>query len=124
MSRSASMEAIISTDYPELARNLTKAIGGLRKGIPETMKGFSALAAAATAEGALDTKTKELIATAIAVAVRCDGCIAFHVKAAVRGGASREELLEMLGMAIYMGGGPSMVYAAQALEAYDQFAAG
>ncbi len=118
------MEAIISTDYPELARDLSKAIGGLRQGIPETMKGFSALAAAATAEGALDTKTKELIATAISVAVRCDGCIAFHVKAAVKAGSSREEMLEMLGMAVYMGGGPSMVYAAQALQAYEQFAEG
>ena len=80
------------------------------------------MAQAATTDGMLDPKTKELIAAAIGVAVRCDGCIAFHVKALVQQGASREEILEMLGMAVYMGGGPSMVYAAQALEAYDQFA--
>jgi len=112
----------MATEYPELARELTVAIRDLKKGIPETMKGFSAMAAAATAPGVLDTKTKELIATAISVAARCDGCVAFHVKAAVKNGATRQEVLETLGMAVYMGGGPSMVYAAQALEAYDQFA--
>ena len=109
-------------NYPAMATDLNASIGRLRKGIPETMKGFSAMAKAATADGSLDPKTKELIATAIGVAVRCDGCIAFHVKAAVKNGASREEFLETLGMAVYMGGGPSMVYAAQALDAYDQFA--
>jgi len=113
----------VSTDYPELARDLSADIAELRKGIPETMKGFSAMARAATATGVLDPKTKELIATAIGVAVRCDGCVAFHAKAAQKLGASREEVLETLGMAVYMGGGPSMVYAAQALSAYDQFVA-
>lgn len=111
-------------DYPQMARDLTHQIGKLGEGIPETMKGFSAMAAAATADGALDPKAKELIATAISVAVRCDGCVAFHVKAAIKAGARRDEFLEMLGMAVYMGGGPSMVYAAQALESFDQFAAG
>ena len=113
----------MSTDYPKMAQELSREIAELRKGIPETMKGFSALAAAATAAGALDPKIKELVATAISVAVRCDGCIAFHTKAAVRSGASRDEMLEVLAMAVYMGGGPSMVYAAQSLEAYDQFSA-
>jgi len=111
------------TDYPALARELSADIAKLRKGIPETMKGFSQMAAAATAQGVLDPKTKELIALAIGVTVRCDGCLAFHAKAAERHGASREEILETLGMAIYMGGGPSMVYAAEALAAFDQFAA-
>jgi|TARA_B100000959_G_C14510063_1_gene430958 AhpD family alkylhydroperoxidase len=59
------------------------------------MKGFSALASTVTADGALDPKTKELVATAIAVAVCCGGCIAFHVKAAIVGGANREEFQEM-----------------------------
>jgi AhpD family alkylhydroperoxidase len=104
-----------------MAKDLSGSIARLRKGIPDTMKGFSMMAAAATADGKLDTKTKELIATAIGVAVRCDGCIAFHAKAAEQNGATREEILETLGMAVYMGGGPSMVYAAQALDAYDQF---
>ena len=60
------------------------------------------------------------MATAIAVAVRCDGCIGFHAKAAIKAGASREELLETLSMAIYMGAGPSMIYAAEALRAFDE----
>ncbi|MBT3905092.1 MAG: carboxymuconolactone decarboxylase family protein [Rhodospirillaceae bacterium] len=108
--------------YPELANDLSESISRLRTGIPDTMKGFSMMASAATVDGALDPKTKELIAIAIGVAVRCDGCIAFHSKAAEKNGASREEFLDTLGMAVYMGGGPSMVYAAQALDAYDQFA--
>ena len=74
-------------------------------------------------QGALDTKTKELIALGVSVAVRCDDCIAFHVKAAVDRGATREEILETLGMAIYMGAGPAAMYASHALSAYTQFAA-
>ena len=93
-----------------------------RRGIPEVGKAFQQLAAAATAEGALDTKTKELIALAIGITARCDGCVAFHAGAAVRHGANRQEVLETIGMAIYMGGGPSLVYGVQALEADDQFA--
>ena len=81
------------------------------------------LARAALEAKALDTKTKELLALGIAVAVRCDACIAFHAEAAVKHGASREELMETMGMAIYMGAGPSVMYAAQAVEAFDQFAA-
>ena len=111
----------MSKNYPEMATDLSVSINRLRKGIPDTMNGFSAMATAATAVGSLDPKTKELIATAISVAVRCDGCIASHTKAAEKNGASREEILETLGMAVYMGGGPSVAYAAQALDAFDQF---
>ena len=87
------------------------------------MKGFSAIARAALEPKALDGKAKELIALGISVAVRCDACIAFHAEAAVRQGATREEIMETMGMAIYMGAGPSVMYAAQALEAYDQYTA-
>jgi AhpD family alkylhydroperoxidase len=87
------------------------------------MKAFSAIAQSALAKGALDARVKELIALGISVAVRCDDCIAFHVKAAVDQGATREEILETLGMAIYMGAGPSAMYASHALGAYSQFAA-
>ncbi|MCP5366637.1 MAG: carboxymuconolactone decarboxylase family protein [Hyphomicrobiales bacterium] len=113
----------MSKDYPQLAQELGAAIREVRKGIPDTMKGFGDLAKAATAEGALSTRHKELMATAIGIAIRCDGCIAFHVKAAVRAGATREEMLETIGMAVYMGGGPSSVYGSLALQAYDQFTA-
>ena len=88
------------------------------------MKGFSALAHAATQNGALDKKTKELIALAIGVAVRCDGCIGFHMQALLKLGASKAEIEETLGMAVYMGGGPSLMYAAHAMQAYDQMTAG
>lgn len=107
--------------YPEIAKDLTGAIKTLRGAIPETMKAFNQLAATASADSVLDPKTKELLAIAIAITTRCDGCIAFHVKAALRFGATREEVAETVGMAVYMGGGPSMIYGAQTLEAYDQF---
>lgn len=110
-------------DWPQMARELSGAIKEVRLGTPEVMKAFSAMASSATSAGALDTKTKELLALGIAVAIRCDGCIAFHAEAAVRHGASREEIMETMGMALYMGAGPSLMYAAQAVEAFDQFAA-
>jgi AhpD family alkylhydroperoxidase len=96
----------------------------LRTGSADVMRGFSTMAQASLKTGALDTKTKELIALAIGVALRCDDCIAFHAKAAVQQGATREEVLEALGMAIYMGAGPSVMYASHAIEAFDSLAEG
>ena len=113
-----------NTQWPELTRELNTELRSLRGGAPDVMRAFSSLANAALAEGSLDPKTKELIALGISVAVRCDDCIAFHVKAAVEHGAIREEVLETLGMAIYMGAGPSAMYASHALSTYAQFAAG
>ena len=110
-------------DWPTMAADLTGDIRSLRAGAPEVMKGFSALAQAALKADALDTKTKELIALAISVATRCDGCIAFHAEAAMKQGVTPAEVLETMGMAVYMGAGPSVMYAAQALEAFDQFSA-
>ena len=110
-----------TTSYPELTNAISNQIGNLRKDIPETMKGFSGMAQGACASGALDEKTKELISMGIAIALRCDGCIGFHTKTLVKLGSSRQEFEEMLGVAIYMGGGPSLMYAAQALDAWDQF---
>jgi AhpD family alkylhydroperoxidase len=86
------------------------------------MKGSSAVAQVSLKAGALDTKTKELLSLGIAVAIRCDPCIAFHAESAVKHGATREEVLETISIAIYMGAGPSVMYAAKALEAFDQFA--
>jgi AhpD family alkylhydroperoxidase len=110
-------------NWPELAAGLSAPLKELRGGAPEVMKGFAALSRAALEARSLDTKTKELVALGIAVATRCDACIAFHAEAALRQGASRDEVMETMGMAIYMGAGPSVIYAAQAIEAYDQFAA-
>ena len=113
----------MNNDWQKMTVDLSQAIRELRAGAPEQMKAFSALAKAALEAKALDTKTKELIALAIAVAIRCDGCVAFHAEAAVKQGASRDEVMETMGMAVYMGAGPSVMYAAQAVEAFDQFAA-
>jgi len=110
------------TDWKKLIGDLSPPLRDLRTGAPDVMKGFSAIAQAALKANALDTKTKELIALAIGVATRCDDCIAFHVKAAVEQGASREEIAETLGMAIYMGAGPSVMYASHAMEAMTQMA--
>ncbi len=106
-----------------MAGELSQALKEVRTGSPETMKAFSALARAALQSKALDGKTKELLALGISVAIRCDGCIAFHAEAAFEQGATRDEIMETMGMAIYMGAGPSVMYAAQAVEAFDQFAA-
>lgn len=91
--------------------------------IPEPVKAYGRLSKAAQAAGALDHKTKELIALAISVATRCEGCIAYHARNSVRAGATRQEVAEMLAVTLQMGGGPSMVHAADALRAYDEFAA-
>jgi AhpD family alkylhydroperoxidase len=109
-------------NWKDMIQGLSGPLRELRSGTPEVMKGFSAIAQAALKSNALETKTKELIALGISVATRCDDCIGFHVKAAVDHGATREELLETLGMAIYMGAGPSVMYASHAIEAFDQFA--
>lgn len=110
-------------DYPELRRDLQKLAVKLRKDIPDQMSGFAALHKAALADGALPRTTKELIAVAIAVAARCDGCIAYHVHGAIKAGASREQITEAVGVAMLMGGGPAMVYACEALGALEQFEA-
>ena len=101
-------------NWPETTKELSAQLKNVRSGVPEVVKAFSAVAQAALAPKALDTKTKELIALAISVAIRCDDCIAFHAKAAVDQGASRDEVLETLGLAIYMGAGPSVMYASHA----------
>jgi AhpD family alkylhydroperoxidase len=111
------------TDWPETAKELTAELRNLRVGGTDVMKAFSTIAQAALAPRALDVKAKEPIALAIAVATRCDDCAAFHTKAAVEQGATRDEVLETLGMAIYMGAGPSAMYASRALGAFTQFEA-
>ena len=105
------------TNYAELAKSISARIGTLRTSTPEVMKGFNDLGRAATADGVLDKKTKELIALALSVAARCDPCIAFHTQALVKLGATRQELDETLGVTTYMGGGPSLMYAANAVAA-------
>lgn len=108
-------------DWPALATALSDPLKQLRGATPDVMKGFSGLARAALEAKVLDKKTKELIALGISVAIRCEPCITFHAEAAVAQGATREEISETMGMAIYMGAGPAVMYAAKGLEAFDQY---
>lgn len=111
----------MSKNYKEITKDISQYVGELRKLSPEAMGGFSTLSKGATADGALSEKTKEFIALAIGITQRCDGCIGFHAKALQRLGATKEEVAEIAAMCVYMGGGPALMYAADALRAFDQF---
>ncbi|MCW5588469.1 MAG: carboxymuconolactone decarboxylase family protein [Legionellales bacterium] len=111
----------MAKDYPQLTKELMGLLTKLQKQIPETLTGFNSLMTGATKDGALDKKTKELIALGIAVAARCDGCIGFHVQKLVQMQIDEKAFMETLAMAIYMGGGPSLMYALEALRAFEQF---
>lgn len=94
----------------------------LRHAIPDVYKTFGEFHHASFAAGALDVKTKELIALAIAVIERCDGCIASHSEGAARAGATRQEAAEAIGVTFLMGGGPASIYAPRAYAAFCEFA--
>ena len=111
----------MSKDFTQIANDVMMGVGLLRQGSPDAMKAFAALSTTATAAHAIDTKTKELMALAIGIAVHCDGCVAFHTKLAHQHGATRDEVCETVALAVYMGGGPAAVYGADAVRAYDQF---
>ncbi|MBO9353492.1 carboxymuconolactone decarboxylase family protein [Bordetella petrii] len=113
----------MTMNYTQLTQDIRSNLSPLHKNLPQVMKGFGDMGKAALAEGALDMKTKELIALAIGVAARCDGCIGFHSKALAGLAASEAEVHETLGVAVYMGGGPSLMYAANALAAFHEFSA-
>jgi AhpD family alkylhydroperoxidase len=116
------------SDTPNKYRDLTQAVSAhlatLRSSTPDTVKSFGDLGRAATANGVLDKKTKELIALALSVAARCDPCIGFHMQSLVKLGATRQEIDETLGVTTYMGGGPSLMYAASAIAAFEEFSRG
>lgn len=107
--------------FGEICGTVSRNLKPLRRNQPDVMNAFSQMAAAATRDGLLDKKTKELIALALGVAAHCDACIGFHARALVDLGASRGEVEEALGMAVYMGGGPSLMYSADAMAAFDEF---
>ena len=108
--------------FTQTADHVVAGIGLIRESAPEALKAFGSLSLAATATKALDSKTKELMALAIGIAVHCDGCVAYHTRAARKNGATREEVPETVALALYMGGGPAAVYGADAIRAYDEFA--
>ncbi len=110
-------------NHIEERRHTMRQVARLRKQAPDVMGGFASLYKAANAERALDKKQKELIALAISVAIRCEPCIAAHVDDALKAGASRDEILDAIGIAIMMGGAPVAMYSAEAVEMLEQFEA-
>jgi AhpD family alkylhydroperoxidase len=109
--------------HKEILDELREPVRALRERIPGVFDGYRALNSAVFVDGALDTKTKELIALAIAVTRQCDGCVASHARGAARRGATEDEVAEALGVAILMNGGPGTVHGPRALEAFREFAA-
>ena len=110
-----------TNNFRELTQSVSTGISTLRSSTPEVLKSFNDLGRAATANGVLDRKTKELIALALSVAARCDPCIGFHMQTLVKLGVTHQEIDETLGVTTYMGGGPSLMYAASAIAAFDEF---
>ncbi|PIR26360.1 MAG: alkylhydroperoxidase [Deltaproteobacteria bacterium CG_4_10_14_0_2_um_filter_43_8] len=111
----------MSKNYSEITNDISEMLKKFQQTLPDVMTGFNAMGKAAKKDGALSAKTKELIALSLGVAAHCDGCIGFHAKACAKLGATPEEVMEALGMAVYMGGGPSLMYAADAIRAYEEF---
>ena len=111
----------MTTDYIAYHQHLEERLAQLGRELPGPMIGFARLHKKAVEGGALDPKVKELMALAIGIAVHCEGCIAYHTHDAVAAGATRQEFLETIGVALLMGGGPASVYAAHALDAIEQF---
>lgn len=109
-------------DHIGLIQNINDNLGPFRKSQSEAMAGFGQLAKASMAEGAISAKHKELIALAIGITQHCSGCIGFHIKALHRLNCTRAELEEMLTVCVYMGGGPALMYTAEALKAWDMMA--
>jgi len=107
--------------YTQITSDINKGIAKLKESAPDAMTGFSALAKSAMKAGTLAVEQKELIALAIGVAGHCDGCIGFHAKTLARLGCSRDHVAEALAVAVYMGGGPALMYAADAMHAFDEF---
>jgi AhpD family alkylhydroperoxidase len=113
----------MTQEFEQKRSELRSGYRELGTALPDVMAGFSAMHKAAVADGELSRSTKELIALAIGVAARCEGCIALHVQAALRAGATAGQIHEALGVAVLMGGGPASVYATEALVALEQFSA-
>lgn len=107
-------------NYKEQARRVYDFIGILSKEHPKVAEGFTVLNKGAGTQNMLSTKEKELISLGISIAIRCEGCIACHVKAALSAGATKDEIVETIGVTIAMGGGPSIVYGEKAYQALKE----
>ena len=109
--------------YPQRHAELQSLLGKLSKELPGPIGAFVRLHRSAVAPGSLAGKTKELIALAIAIAIRCEDCVAYHVHDALHAGATRQKIIETIGVALLMGGGPASMYGCRAYEALEQFQA-
>jgi AhpD family alkylhydroperoxidase len=109
--------------YPQRHAELQSLLGKLGKELPGPVSDFARLHRNAIAQGAIASKMKELIALGIAIAIRCEDCIAYHVHDALHAGATHQEVLETIGVAVMMGGGPASMYGSRAYEALQQFEA-
>jgi AhpD family alkylhydroperoxidase len=108
--------------YADVIDDLREPTRSLRHLDADVWKGFAEMHRAAVADGVVPARTKELIALAIAVIKECDGCIGYHASAAARLGATENEVAEVLGVTLLMGGGPASVWAPRAFDAYLEFA--
>ena len=109
--------------YKDKITGMRKELRALNALVPETAKGFGELSRAVKDNGPLSVKEKEYIALGMSVVLRCEPCINFHVEALMKAGATREELGDVLAMAVQMGGGPGLMYAGHALACWDELAA-
>ncbi len=105
-------------NWDEYLQQLQTTIGEIGRTSPDVIRGYRMLSEAGAKTGKLDAKTRELIALAVAVSLRCDGCITTHTTAAIKNGASKEEIVEALGVAINVNAGAALVYSSRVLDAY------
>jgi AhpD family alkylhydroperoxidase len=106
-------------DWNSYRQQLKETIAKIGRLSPETVKGYAGLSNAGSKTNQLDAKTRELIAVAVAVSLRCDGCITVHTDAAIKNGASRAEVAEALGVAVTVNAGAALVYSARVIDAYE-----
>jgi len=109
-------------DWNVYRQQLMDTIGQIARLSPDTVRGYSTLSAAGSKTNHLDPKTRELIALAVAVTLRCDGCITVHTDAAIKQDASKEEISEALGVAVSINAGAALVYSARVIDAYQSHA--
>ena len=111
----------MKNDYPQFRKDLEENLTQLGRELPGQMSGFARLHRKSMEDGALSRSVKEMMALSISIATGCEGCIAYHTHDAIQAGATREELLEAVGVGILMGGGPATIYATYALKAVEEF---
>jgi AhpD family alkylhydroperoxidase len=105
-------------DWNTYRQQVVAGVGEIAKLSPETVKGYAALSGAGAKTGIFDAKIRELIALAVAVSLRCDGCITVHAAEARKQGATKEEIAEALGVAISVNAGAALVYSTRTLDAF------